>query len=133
MINKQFLVDTSIWIKCFREDNKSLQTQISSLILGKRVFTSEIIILEILRGAKSDKEYNSLYEDFLALPLLEINRKVWETAWKIAYKLRKKGVNAPLTDVLISGVALYYKCHLIHSDKHFNLISKLTDLKTMEL
>ncbi|HCC69294.1 MAG TPA: hypothetical protein DEP99_05345 [Nitrospiraceae bacterium] len=43
----------------------SLRNHISSLALEYRVYTSEIIIMEILRGAKSDREYNMLYDDFL--------------------------------------------------------------------
>lgn len=133
MSDKQFLVDTSIWIKCLREVNAPLQSYVSSLALNRQVFVSEIIVLEILKGAKSDREYQMLKGDFLALPQLEINRDVWETAWELAYKLRKKGVNVPLTDALISALSLHYKCILLHSDKHFRLIAEHTDLKEKEL
>ena len=133
MIDSKFLIDTSIWIKCFRGSDISLQSYISSIVIGKKAFISEMIALEILRGAKSDKEYNMLYEDLLALPNIELTGEVWEIAWKISYKLRKKGVNAPVVDVLISAIALHYKCTLLHCDKHFKLISEYTDLKEKEL
>lgn len=133
MIDSKFLIDTSIWIKCFRGSDISLQSYISSIVIRKKASISELIALEILRGAKSDREYNMLYEDLLALPNLELTGEVWEIAWKISYKLRKKGVNAPVVDVLISAIALHYKCTLLHCDKHFKLISKYTDLKEKEL
>jgi hypothetical protein len=89
--------------------------------------------MEILRGAKSDREYQMLREDLLALPQVSIDQKVWEAAWKNSYKLRKSGINAPMADVLISSIAIYYKLTLMHSDKHFNLIAKHTELKAVEV
>ena len=132
MKSDKFLVDTTIWIKFLRGLDVSLKEHVSSLVLEGRAFTSEIIILEILRGAKSDKEYNMLYQDFLALPQLPVDVGVWETAWKTAYKLRKSGINAPMADVVISSIALHNKCTLLHADKHFNLIAKHTELKAVE-
>jgi predicted nucleic acid-binding protein len=133
MSDKKFLIDTSIWIKCFREADSTLHSYISSLVIGKKVYISELIALELLRGAKSDKEYNMLYEDLLALPIIELTRDVWEVAYKLSYKLRKKGVNAPLADILISSIALHYKCTLLHSDRHFKLIAKHTALNEQNL
>ncbi|MBI5188233.1 MAG: PIN domain nuclease [Nitrospirae bacterium] len=133
MSPERFLVDTTVWVKYLRGVDASLKNRISALVLEGRVFTSDIIIMEILRGAKSDKEYNMLYQDFLALPLLEIDHNVWETAWKTAYKLRKSGFNIPMADVIISAVAMYYKCTLMHSDKHFNLLAKHTGLNVIEV
>jgi hypothetical protein len=39
------------------------------------------------------------------------------------------GVNIPMVDI----VARHYKCILMHSDKHFNLLAKHTGLKAMEV
>jgi hypothetical protein len=133
MSSERFLVDTTVWVKYLRGLDITLKDRISSLVLEGRVYTSEIIIMEILRGAKSDREYNMLYQDFLALPQLAINHGVWETAWKTAYTLRKIGVNIPMADVIISAVAMYHKCALMHSDKHFNLLAKHTGLKIFEI
>lgn len=130
---EKFLVDTSVWVKCFRGLDISLKERISSLVLEDRVFVSEIIIMEILRGAKSDKEYKMLYEDFLAIPQLKTDHDVWEMAWKTAYKIRKIGINVPMVDVIISVTAMRYKCTLMHSDKHFNLLAKHTGLRVIEV
>jgi predicted nucleic acid-binding protein len=129
----RFLIDSTIWIKYLRGLDTTLKDTISPIILSERAYTSAIIIMEILRGAKSDKEYTMLYNDFLALQQLDINNEVWESAWMLAYKLRKKGINVPLTDVLISALSLHYDCVLLHSDKHFKIISKHTNLKEKEL
>ncbi|PKL51977.1 MAG: PIN domain nuclease [Nitrospira bacterium HGW-Nitrospira-1] len=129
----KFLIDSTIWVKYLRGLDAALKDKISFLILNESAYTSAVIIMEILRGAKSDKDYTMLYNDFLALRQLEINHEVWETAWRLAYKLRKKGANVPLTDALISALSLHYKCILLHSDKHFRLIAEHSDLKTLEM
>jgi predicted nucleic acid-binding protein len=129
----RFLIDSTIWVKYLRGLDAALKDKIGTLILNESAHTSAIIAMEILRGAKSDKEYSMLSNDFLALRQLEINHEVWESAWGLAYKLRKNGVNVPLTDVLISTVSLHYKCILLHSDKHFKLIAEYSDLKEKEL
>ncbi len=133
MSDKKFIIDTSLWIKCFRETDSALHSYISSLVIGKKIYISELIALELLRGAKSDKQYNMLYEDLFAIPILELTGDVWEVAYKLSYKLRKKGVNVPLADILISSIALHYKCSLLHSDKHFKLIAEHTALKEQSL
>jgi predicted nucleic acid-binding protein len=133
MSSEKLLVDTTVWVKFLRGLDVSLKEQLGSPLLENRVFTSEIIIMEILRGAKSDKEYSMLYQDFLSLSLLTMGHEVWETAWKTSYNLRKSGINIPMADVIIASTALYYKCTLMHSDKHFNLIAKHTELKIIEV
>ena len=133
MAPERFLIDTTVWVKYLRGLDASLKDRISSLVLEDKVFASEVIIMEILRGAKSAREYNMLYQDFLALPQLATDHDVWEMAWKTAYKIRKGGINVPMVDVIISAIAVRYKCTLMHSDKHFNLIAKHTGLKVMEV
>lgn len=129
---EKFLVDTTIWVLYFRGE-KDLENKIKSLILEEKIVTTEIIIMEILRGAKSQKEYNQLYDDFTALPVLKLNNIIWEKSYKIGFKLRKMGIDAPLSDILITMVAEHYNCLLLHRDKHFPLIERVVALKQQKL
>jgi len=97
--------------------------------LEARAVTTKIVILEILRGAKSQKEYNQLYADFMALPILKLNNTIWEKSYKVGFKLRKMGINVPLADILIATIASDYNCSLLHRDKHFPLIKKVIDIR----
>ncbi len=133
MSPERFLIDTTVWVKYLRGLDSFLKNRISSLVLEERAYTSEIIIMEILKGAKSDKEYNMLYQDFLSLPQLPIDHNIWEMAWKTAYKLRKIGINIPMVDVIISAVAMYHNCTLMHSDRHFAFLAKNAGLKVLEV
>jgi len=130
MTPERYLIDTTIWIRFLWGGDEALRDKVSTLVLKNSACTSEIIIMEILRGAKSDKEFRMLYNDLLALPQLSINKEVWELAWKNSYKLRKKGLNIPMADIIIISTAEFYDCILLHSDTHFSLAEKHIKLKT---
>lgn len=128
---ERFLVDTTLWIRFLRETDDALRERLRTFSLEDRACTCEIVMLEILRGARTEKEFGALRDDFLALPQMAISREVWDVAWRTGYQLRKKGVNVPSTDVLIASVAIYYRLTLLHADAHFAAIAKHTGLKAV--
>ncbi|MCX5799583.1 MAG: PIN domain-containing protein [Proteobacteria bacterium] len=133
MSKEGFLIDTSIWIKYLRGMDSSIKEYMVKLIREDKAYTSDIVIMEILQGAKSEKEYTVLYNDFTVLPKLALDTEVWELAWKIAYRLRKEGINVPLVDTMISALALANESILVHSDSHFDNIAGATGLKVLRL
>ena len=133
MNGEKFLIDTTVWVNYLQGLDESVRDRLAVLVNEERAFTSEIVILEILRGAKSEKEYSMLLEDFLALPQLPLDRKTWEIAWGNAFVLKQKGVTIPLVDLLISALAIRYECGLLHRDKHFSLLSKHLGIKAIHL
>jgi predicted nucleic acid-binding protein len=130
MIAKRFLVDTTVWVSFLRGGNPALKERFTALAMDDRLLTCEVIIAEIVRGAKSDKEYSALRNDFAALPMLEITGAVWEECGKLGFVLKKAGVTAPLVDILIAATAMHHRCTLLHGDRHFDLIARQVPLKT---
>jgi predicted nucleic acid-binding protein len=110
-----------------------LKDRVATLVLHGKVSISEIIILEMLRGAKSDKEYNVLYKDISALPQLRTSTEVWETTWKLAYRIRRKGFTIPITDTIKTATVIHYKHKIMHSDKHFTILSNHIPIETTEI
>lgn len=133
MSENRFLLDTTVWVSYLRGLDAHLKDRVSSLVLEDRVYITDIIILELLRGARSEREYSILLEDLLALPHLPITDEVWKSSWKLAYTLQKKGVNIPLADTLIAAVSISYDCTLLHKDSHYPLIAKHAPLRQMEV
>jgi len=127
----KILVDTTLWVDYLRGSNDAVRKRLSALVTADKVMTADIIVLEILRGAKSDREYEMLHRDFSALPRLGMTAAVWERAWNLGYTLRRKGIQVPLTDTIIAALALEYACALLHADRHFDLIAEQTDLKVL--
>ena len=132
MNSEKCLIDTTIWVLYFKGE-KELEDEIKLLILKERATICEIVTLEVLRGAKSQKEYGQLHADFAALSTLRLTDIIWEKSYKIGFKLRKMGINVPLTDILIATVASHYNCLLLHRDKHFPLMKGVMNLREKEM
>ena len=126
------LIDTTIWVLYFKGE-RELEDEIKSLILKERAVICEIVILEVLRGAKSQKEYGQLHTDFAALSTLRLTDIIWEKSYKVGFKLRRMGINVPLADILIATVASHYNCLLLHRDKYFPLMKGMMGLREREI
>lgn len=89
-----------------------------------------MIMLELLGGTRTPKEYQELQEELQALRFAKENEQVWRSAWQLSFELRRKGLTIPSADILIASVALHYGYHLLHADQHFELIPKTAGLQT---
>jgi predicted nucleic acid-binding protein len=117
-------VDTSVWILAFKGQNKKISLLIDYLLKENRVAVSGIVTLELSYGVKNQKEFKELKEEMKSLVWLETDEKVWERAYSIAFQARRKGITVPSTDILIVALAIENNCALLHSDKHFDVLSK---------
>jgi len=126
------LVDSTVWVHFLRGIDPLLGERLTPLIVADRLVTSPVIILEILRGARDLKHYTQLDEDFSALRCLAMTDALWQRANRLAFTLRTKGVNAPLTDTLIAATALEHGLPLLHDDRHFEAIAGIVPLLRQE-
>lgn len=132
-MNKPFFLDTTVWIHFFRGAGQNIQERVTALLMADNLVTSRIVILELLRGARSRKEFASLQARFSAMRCLEMTDSIWDVAGNTAYLLRKEGVNVPLTDTLIAVLALYNGTILLHDDRHYEMIASVVDLRQQYL
>lgn len=134
MPNNLFLVDTSVWIFALRKDFIStIKDRVSHLLGDHVVLTSGMIKLEILGGTKTEKEFQRLKARLDALDTVETNTSLWEKAYALAFKLRRKGITVPYTDILIAACALKTESTLVHADAHFDLMANHIGLKVESL
>lgn len=129
MTTEIVLADTSAWIPFLRGSGVQFQERLVPLIMADRMATTPVIIMEILVGAKSEKEYDKLGKDLAALRCFDISARLWQRACKLGYTLRQKGINVPLTDTLIAATAIENNALLLHNDRHYELIASITALK----
>lgn len=124
------LVDSSAWIDFFvRSAQTKLSEKIEEAKKEKRLATCDMIYLEILRGARNEKEYGELTEEFTSMLWLPIDGGHWHFASQMGFQLAKKGTHPPATDLLIASVSIVEKCQLLHKDKHFPKIAEYFPLK----
>jgi predicted nucleic acid-binding protein len=117
-------IDTSAWILAFKGAEAKLSLLVDYLLKENSVATSGIITLELSYGIKNQKEFKELKEEMKSLIWLEMSEEVWDRAYSIAFQARRKAITVPATDILISALVIENNCTLLHSDKHFNILSK---------
>jgi len=116
------LVDTSIWIEYFNRPDSKQGGSLHSLLKNGRVIVAGMILTELLRGARLEKEFKLIAESMTALPFLETSLRTCIEAGRIGYSLRRKGVTIPTTDLLIASIALENNCLVFTLDPHFKKI-----------
>lgn len=130
MLNKLFLVDTSAWILALRKDFLPVvKDRIAYLLKENIIITSGMVKLELLGGTKQEKEFQRLKARLDALDMVETNTSLWEKSYDLAFRLRRKGITVPYTDILIAASALVIDATVVHADSHFDLIQTQVGLK----
>jgi predicted nucleic acid-binding protein len=126
---KPALIDTSVWLFALRKDFiPEIRSRVDDLLRNNLVFTTGIINLELLSGAKTDSEFERLKDRLMTLDDIITDDIIWDKASVLAFKLRRKGITVPHTDILIAACAISEGCVLLHADNHFNIIAQHTDL-----
>ena len=128
-MNKKYMLDSSVRIKYFRYKNYELTPFIKDLMGKDLVYFNGIIQTELLKGAKSDKNYRTLKNNFNGLHFLEIDRNLFDSVSNAAFKLRRKGITVPLTDLIIAVQCIESNIILIEEDKHFEFIKEHFNLE----
>ncbi len=64
-----FLIDSTVWIEYFRQKgSKKVKERVREIFQKEEAVSCGIVVVEILRGAKSEKEFQSLYDWVTSLP-----------------------------------------------------------------
>jgi len=123
------MADTSAWIEYFRGNNTIISI-IEDALDEDRVYIAGPILSELIQGVRTDNEYDLLMSCIGAIPCIDCEYGDWINAGSSSRSLRKKGTTIPLTDVLISTLAIRYDMKVLTLDKHFIGIE---DVKLLEI
>lgn len=124
------MVDTSAWIFALKKNPfLPLKNRIDLLLREDIVVSFGMIRLELLGGTKTKKEFNRLKGRLEASYEISTDAILWGVASQLAFKLHRKSLTIPYTDILIACAALESKAVLLHADAHFDLLAKHTELK----
>jgi predicted nucleic acid-binding protein len=117
------LVDTSVWSLAMRRDAPPVSGELDCLrrLLegGDAIFTTGLILQELLQGFRGPKARQKIIDRFVALPLIVPDRRDHVDAAGLQIKLREKGVQAGTIDVLLAQLCLRYKLSMLASDSDF--------------
>jgi predicted nucleic acid-binding protein len=132
-MSDKILVDTSAWILSFRDSgSQKLKDNLREALDNDRVVTTNIIILELLQGCRTKKEYEALKSLLDILPLYTLTDHTWSISYEAGYLLRRKGVTVPTIDIMICSLAKENGLSVFHHDNHLKIISHEIGIKTVD-
>ena len=124
-----FLIDSSAWIEYLRpKGSQKVKQRVREILQKEEALCCGIIVVEILRGAKNEKDFQSLNDSLRSLPQIPIDDPVVERASRWGFLMDRKGKIVSTTDLIIASAA-YKKARLIHMDSDFELVSTEVDLE----
>lgn len=123
-----FLIDSSAWIEYLRPNgSRKVKERIREIVRREEACCCGIVAVEVLRGVKTEKDWNTLRDSLAALPQLPLDDTVIDQASKWGFILDRKGKTASTTDLLIASAA-HKKAKLLHLDHDFKMISSVVGL-----
>ena len=115
------IVDSSVWVDFFNGNNTREADLLDDLLGSQEIATGDLILLEVLRGFRSDKDY--LIAKNHLTSLIQYNMLNPELAMKATdyYRmLRKKGITVrKCADVIIATFCIENSHSLLYSDRDF--------------
>jgi predicted nucleic acid-binding protein len=115
------VVDTSVWIDYFKGIDSQETNILDHALDNDAVAIGDLILLEILQGFRSDKDYKLAKNHLLALQ--QYNMLTPDLAIQAAEnyrKLRKKGITIRKTaDVIIATFCIQNRLPLLYTDRDF--------------
>jgi predicted nucleic acid-binding protein len=123
-----FLIDSSAWIEYLRpKGSHKVKQRIRDILQKEEAVSCGIVMVEILRGVKNERDFESLYDAMASLPQIAMDDEVIERALRWGFLLDSKGKVVSTTDLMIAAAA-YKKARLLHIDDDFKLITSMVDL-----
>lgn len=128
----QLIVDTSIWIDCFRGIiNEKTKLVAEGLARTDRVTITPTILQEVLQGIGDDAKLERVRTNLLSVSMLRLDPVDAAIGAADLYRmLRKKGVTIRKpNDCLIAHYAVFYDLPILHNDIDFDQIARFTTLR----
>ena len=118
-----FLVDTSVWSLALRrsrrEDNPAVQRLAEALASRDSVFTTGLVLQELLQGFRGPRQHQAILERFAALPMIMPTVEDHVLAAELRNLCRRRGVQLGTIDSLLAQLAIANELTLLSSDRDF--------------
>jgi predicted nucleic acid-binding protein len=126
------LADSSAWVGFLRGTGSPAHLRLrSALGEGAELACTDVIVMEILAGARDDRDSDRLRRLLYGLEFLAVDGPAdYEFAAEL-YRLCRRGGETPrkLTDCLIAAVAIRTDAELLCEDADFFAIARHTPLR----
>lgn len=123
------LVDTSVWIELFRARQP---LDLEALLDLEEVVTCLPVVQEVLQGIAEERAYRIARDAMLALPVLEspLGEAIFLEAADLFRRARRAGVTVRSSvDCLIAACAIRHDCEVLHRDRDYAGLARVSSLR----
>ena len=128
-----FLVDTSVWVEVFRKHDP---LDLTAVVDFDSIVTCLPIVQEVLQGFRAESAFRTAREGLLNLPIVDdpLGRDVVEHAVDLYRTARRRGITVRSSvDCLIAASALGHDLEVLHRDRDFPLLARVSRLRQRSL
>lgn len=126
------LVDTSVWVEFFCKPSRIELTAVVDL---DEVVTCLPVLHEVLQGFREEGAFALARDAMLALPIVEtpLDQGVFEEAIALYRRARVAGFTVRSSvDCLIAACALRHGLTVLHRDRDFGFLARVSPLRVKE-
>lgn len=127
------LVDTSVWSLALRRDAEQTAPEVAALreaLLGAdQVFTTGLILQELLQGFAGSKARARLVERLCALAFLQPDRSDHIHAADVRNSCRRRGVQVGTIDALLIQLCRRHDLVLLSTDQEFQAAARHVEFR----
>ena len=128
-------VDTSVWSLAFRRDADVDAPAVArlrdALEVGEGVFTTGLVLQELLQGFRGPKAGDAIIDRFAALPLLVPDRVDHVEAAELRNVWRRNGVQVGTIDALLARLCRRHELSMLTTDRDFEQMAPHIDLRIL--
>ena len=122
-------VDTSVWSLALRRDNPPPTPEVAyltqALQTGELVFTTGIVLQELLQGFAGPKAGPQIIKRFATLPFLLPDREDYIRAADLHNGCRRRGIAIATIDALLARLCIRHKLTMLTTDEDFARITEV--------
>jgi predicted nucleic acid-binding protein len=128
-----FLVDTSVWIEVFRKPSR---LRLDEIVDFDDVVTCLPVVQEVLQGFRDERAFLTAREAMYALPTVAspLARPVFDQAVELYRTARRAGLTVRSgVDCLIAACAIGHSLTVLHHDRDFDQLARISPLETRRI
>jgi len=127
------LVDTSVWIEVFR---KPAGVRLDRVVDFDDVVTCLPVLQEVLQGFRNEQAFQAAREAMYALPTIAspMPQQIFDSAIDLYRRARRAGYTVRSgVDCLIAACAIAHSMPVLHKDRDFDLLAKISTLESRRI
>ena len=126
-------VDTSVWSLALRRDSPPSVPQVGELVRllegDQQLYTTGLILQELLQGFSGPKARAQIIARFSALPLLMPDKTDHIEAAELRNQCRRSGVQIGTIDALLAQLCIRHRLVMLTTDNDFHALASRSVLQ----